>query len=149
VECRQLGRGEQAVQVASIQAGASFDDAVSVDCRFTVTGHDQQAHARSMLPQFGRQLRHGHVRHDDVAQDEVEASYPPAVKTVDLFEDFRMRGELTLRTADEGVLDDASAIDQEYGRPRDVPRRETGAMPDAVRPQHVAGFVDQNVEWEA
>ena len=60
--------------------------------------------------------------------------------------DLGWRGKLILPIRDERVADTAVAIDQEHGRPRDVPGVKPDAVPHSVRLQHVARIVNQDVE---
>lgn len=50
--------------------------------------------------------------------------------------------------ADPGRSNRPVGIDQEYRRPRDVPRVEADPVPDTVRAKHVARLIDQHVEGQ-
>jgi hypothetical protein len=62
---------------------------------------------------------------------------------------FRLFRVLPLVVGDERVGDSSVLLDQEHRRPGDVPRVQADAVPDAEGAQHVAPFVDQDVEGQA
>ena len=68
---------------------------------------------------------------------------------VGLLKNLLVRREILLVSADEGVANRPGRVDEEQGRPGDIPRVETDWMPDAIRLGHGAGLVDQDVERQA
>jgi hypothetical protein len=77
--------------------------------------------------------------------------YPnyPICRLPDCLQDFLLRRILPLVVSNERVRDPAVRLDEKDRGPRDVPGVQADAVPDAVGAEHVAPFVDQDIEGQA